>query len=125
MHALVLRAAMVVLAASLPLWTLLSLTVLVGRLRYDRQRRKGLRTPSAAQVDRLLRRALDKPRTEWGQWRRIAAMNRLARMGHRATPQVLHHALWDADEKAAAAAVRLLGAVGDLWAIGLLVAALR
>jgi HEAT repeat protein len=125
MHEVVLRTAVVVLALALPLWALLSLTVLVGRARYDRRLRIGAEIPSARQVERLLRRALGQPRTEWGQWRRIAAMNRLTRMQHPSTPHVLYHALWDSDPSAAAAAIRCLGALGDLWAIELLVAALR
>jgi HEAT repeat protein len=125
MHEVVLRTAVVVLALALPLWALLSLTVLVGRARHDRRLRIGAQTPSARQVQRLLRRALGRPRTEWGQWRRISAMNRLTRMQHPSTPHVLYHALWDSDPRAAAAAIRCLGALGDLWAVELLVAALR
>lgn len=125
MHALVLRAAVLVLAAAFPLWVLLSLTVLVGRARYDRRERLGARTPSRRQSERLLRRALGNPRSEWGEWRKITAIDRLARMRHPATSHVLYHALWGEDDKAAAAAIRSLGALGDLWAIELLVAALR
>lgn len=125
MHEIVFRTAVFVLATALPLWLLLSLTVVVGRVRYDRRQRIGVGAPSPRQVDRLLRRALGTPRTEWGEWRRIAAINRIAQMRHSATPHVLHHALWGADEKAAAAAIRCLGKLGDLWAMELLVAALR
>lgn len=125
MHEVVLPTAILVLAVSFPLWVLLSLTVVIGRLRNDRRQRIGARTPSARQVERLVRRALRTPRTELGEWRRITALNRLARMEHPATPHVLYHALWGEDEKAAAAAVRSLGALGNPWAIELLVIALR
>ena len=125
MHELVFRVAAVVLAVSLPLWILLSVAVLGGRARYDRRQRIGPLKPNGRQVDRLLKRALGRPRTEWGEWRRISAINRLARMRHPATPHILYHALWDGDPKVAGAAIRCLGALGDLWAIELLVAALR
>jgi HEAT repeat protein len=125
MHALVLRVAVVVLAVSFSLWVALSVAILIGRARYDRKLRIGLTTPSAREVNRLLRRALSEPRTEWGEWRRISALNRLAQIRHPATSHVLYHALWGSDPKAAAAAIRCLGALGDLWAIELLVAALR
>jgi HEAT repeats/PBS lyase HEAT-like repeat len=125
MHEVVLRIAQLVLAVSLPLWLALSLVVLGGRVLYDRRQRVGSTGPNGRQVDRLLRRALAEPRTEWGQWRKISALNRLAGMRHPATPHVLYHALWGSDPKAAAAAIRALGALGDLWAIEVLVAALR
>jgi HEAT repeat protein len=125
MHEIILSAAFLVLALAFPAWVLLSLIVVVGRLRYDRRQRIGLRTPSQRQVHRLLKRALGTPRTELGEWRRISALNRLARMDHPATAHVLYHALWGEDEKAAAVAVRCLGSLGSPWAIELLVAALR
>ncbi len=125
MHALVLRIAVVVVAVSFSLWVALSLGVVIGRARYDRRRLVAGRTPKPREVDRLLRRALGHPRTEWGRWRRISALNRLARMKHPSTPHVLYHALWGPDLEVAGAAIRSLGALGDLWAIELLVAALR
>lgn len=125
MHEVVLHTAILVLCASVPLWLLLSLTTVVGRLRYDRRQRMGAKTPSPRQVERLVERALRTPRTEWGEWRRISAMGRLTRMGHPTTLHVLYHALRGEDDKAAAAAVRFLGTLGDPWAIELLVAALQ
>jgi HEAT repeat protein len=124
-HALVLRIGIVVLLVSLQLWIALSLAVLIGRARYDRRQRIGASIPKPREVDRILKRALGRPRTEWGRWRRIAALNRLARMKHPATPHVLYHALWHSDAEVAGAAVRALGALGDPWAIELLIAALR
>jgi HEAT repeat protein len=124
-HDLVLRVGVIVLVVSSALWIALSLAVLVGRARYDRRRRFASSIPKPREVDRLLRHALSRPRTEWGRWRQISALNRLTRLKHPATPHVLYHALWHADPEVAGAAVRSLGALGDAWAIELLVAALR
>lgn len=125
MHEIILDTAALVLAVAFPVWLLLSAIVVLGRVRYDRRQRVGARELSPSQLERLVERALGTPRTEWGEWRRISAMNRLARMRHPATLHVLYHALWGEDAKAAAAAVRCLGSLGDLWAIELLVDALR
>ena len=125
MHALVLRIAVVVFTVSLLTWLALSVAVLLGRALYERRQRIRSSPPRPREVDRLLRRAVGTPRTEWGRWRRISALNRLARMRHPATPHVLYHALGSSDSEVAAAAIRALGALGDLWAIELLVAALR
>jgi HEAT repeat protein len=122
---LVLRIAAAVLVVSFSVWVALTVTILVGRAQYDRRLRSGTRAPSGRAMDRLLRRALGRPRTEWGRWRRIAAINQLAGMRHPATPHVLYHALWHSDAHVAAAAIRSLGALGDPWAMELLVAALR
>jgi HEAT repeat protein len=122
---LVPRIAAVVLIVSFSVWGALTVSVLVGRAQYDRRLRSGGRPPSTRAVDRLLKRALGRPRTDWGRWRRITAINRLASMRHPATRHVLYHALWHSDAEVAAAAIRSLGALGDPWAMELLVAALR
>lgn len=123
---LVLRVALVVLAIALPAWVALSLIVVVGRLRYERRHRdsadRGL-SPRAA--DRLVRRAAGQPRTEWGRWRRVTALQRLESAHHPAVPRLLRSVLGDPDPTIAAAAIRTLGDVGDEWAIGLLLDALR
>jgi hypothetical protein len=113
------------LIVSFALWVALSVAVLAGRAQYDRRLRTGARQLSRRAVDRLLRRALGRPRTDWGRWRRITAINRLAAVRHPAMPHMLYHALWHSDAEVAAAAIRVLGRLGDTWAMELLVAALR
>ncbi|MBA2361368.1 MAG: HEAT repeat domain-containing protein [Actinobacteria bacterium] len=124
--ALVLRVAILVLALALPAWIALSVAVVLGRLRYDRRLRDvrvdELRPRESA---RLIRRARGRPRTEWGRWRRVAALTRLARAHDLAAPSLLHPALADPDPRIATAAIRSLGDLGDEWAIEILVAALR
>jgi len=125
-NALVLRVAILVLALALPAWIALSLVVVLGRLRYDRltrERRAG--EFGEREAARLIRRAGGRPRTEWGRWRRVSALTRLARAHHPAAPRFLGPALADPDTRIATAAIRSLGDLGDGWAIDLLVAALR
>ncbi|HET8968323.1 MAG TPA: HEAT repeat domain-containing protein [Gaiellaceae bacterium] len=126
MDALVLRVALVVLAISVPAWIALSCVIVVGRLRYERVRRE----PSAAplgrrEAARLVRRTAGSPRTEWGRWRRVSALQRLEQAHHPAVPRLIRRVLDDADPKIAGAAIRTLGDVGDEWAIDLLLDALR
>jgi HEAT repeat protein len=122
----VLRLALFVLAIAFAAWIALSLFVVAGRLRYDRRHRGASDRPlSRRQVERLLRRASGQPRTEWGKWRRVSALQRLERARHPAVPRLLRRVLRDPDPKIAAAAIRTLGDVGDEWAIELLVDALR
>jgi HEAT repeat protein len=122
---LVLRAAVVVLALAVPAWALLSVTVVLGRIRYDRRRHRFSRPLSDREVARLVRRAGGRPRTEWGKWRRIHALQRLAQVGHPALPTLLRPVLADPSPRIATAAIRTLGDVGDDWAIDQLVKALR
>ena len=88
--ALVFRVGVVVLALSLSAWTLLSLVVLVGRVRYERRRpAPSSRKIRAREAERLVRRVSRRPRTEWGRWRRIAALTRLEQAHHPAVPRLI------------------------------------
>lgn len=126
MDTLVLRVAVVVLALALPVWIVLSLAVVLGRARYDRQRGE-LRSGELEdrEARRLIRRAGRHSRTDWGRWRRVSALARLAGAHHPAAPGLLRPALADHDTRIATAAIRALGEVGDDWAIDLLLSALR
>jgi len=126
MDALVLRVALVVLAIAVPAWVALSCVIVLGRLRYERTRRAPDSAPlGKRQADRLVRRAAGNPRTEWGRWRRVTALQRLEQAHHPAVPRLIRRVLEDPDPKIAAAAVRTLGDIGDEWAIDLLLEALR
>ncbi len=126
MDALVLRVAVIVLALSLPAWILLSLVVVLGRVRYERKTRvstsKALRPRKA---ERLVRRVNRSPHTEWGKWRRVAALGRLERAHHPAVPRLIGRVLGDPDTRIVTAAIRTVGDIGDGWAIDLLISALR
>jgi len=125
-NALVLRVAVVVLALALPAWMLLSLVVVLGRVRYERKRRKP--PPQALRprkADQLVRRVSRTPRTQWGKWRRVAALARLEQAHHPAVPRLIRPVLADPDPRIAAAAIRTLGDIGDERAIDLLISALR
>jgi HEAT repeat protein len=124
--ALVLRVAVVVLALALSAWVALSLAILLGRARYDRRRRQPATAElSARAADRLVRRVGGRPRTEWGRWRRVTALQRLERAHHPAVPHLVRSVLDDPDLRIATAAIRTLGDIGDDWAIELLVDALK
>ena len=100
--------------------------VVAGRVRYERLHRNPVDRPlSARAAERLVTRAAGRPRTEWGRWRRVTALQRLERARHPAVPRLLRRVLHDRDPTIAAAAVRTLGDIGDDWAIDLLVDALR
>jgi HEAT repeat protein len=123
---LVLRVALVVLAIAFTAWLALSALVVLGRLRYDRlYLDPSERRLSARRADRLVRRAAGHPRTEWGRWRRVSALQRLEQARHPSVQRLLRRVLHDPDPTIAAAAIRTLGHVGDEWAIELLVDALR
>jgi HEAT repeat protein len=123
---LVLDVALLVLALSLPVWLALSLTIVFGRLRYERSHREVWSTPlSERAARRLVLRASGNPRTEWGRWRRVTALQRLAQAHHPAVQRLIRRVLVDADPKIAAAAIRTLGDIGDEWAIDLLLDALH
>lgn len=124
MDAVFLRGALVVLVLSGSGWALLSVVVLGGRTLYDRGLR-GVGTVELAHARRLVQRAARRPRTEWGRWRRIAALTALARARHAAAPRLLRRALADPDPAVATAATRSLGALGDEWAVELLLEELR
>lgn len=126
MHDVVFRTAFVLLAVAVPAWALLSVLVVAGRLLYDRRSAaRGAKPLAEGEARRLIRRARRRPRTEWGRWRRVAALTRLARAHHPAAPRLLRPALADPDPEVAAAAVRALGDLGDEWAVDVLLAALR
>jgi HEAT repeat protein len=123
---LVLLVALAVLAFSVPVWLAVSLAIVVGRLRYERSRRRSSSsTLGEREATRLVRRAAGRPRTEWGRWRRVTALQRLEQAHHPAVPRLVRRVLDDRDPKIAAAAIRTLGDVGDDWAIELLIDALR
>jgi HEAT repeat protein len=119
------RIAAAVFAVSLIAWFVLSSSIVLGRARYERRMRRGGKAPSSWQRRRLVRAAGRRTRTDWGRWRRIVALDRLARMRHPSSPHLLQRALADPDPELAAAAVRSLGFLGDRWAVELLVSALR
>jgi HEAT repeat protein len=124
--AFVLRVSVGVLVLAVALWLVLSAATILGRLRYDRLRET--RDPAALSdrgAKRLVRRVRRSPRTEWGRWRRVLALQRLGRAHHPAVLQLVRHVLDDADSRVASAAIRTLGDVGDEWAIEILVDALR
>lgn len=126
MDALVLRVAFVVLAFAVPAWIALSLAIVVGRLRFERACREPASVPlRVREAERLVRRAQKRPRTEWGRWRRMTALQRLEQAHHPAVPRLIRRVLDDPDPKIAAAAIRTLGDIGDEWAIDLLLDALR
>jgi HEAT repeat protein len=115
-----------VLAIAVPAWIALSLTIVLGRLAHDRDvRSEASRELAPREGRRLIRRASGRPRTEWGRWRRVAALTRLARARHPAAQQLLRQAVVSPDPEVADAAVRALGGLGDDAAIDSLIAALR
>ena len=126
MDALVLRVAILVLAFAFPAWIALSLAIVLGRLRHDRRlQEQGGAELGGREARPLLRRAGSRPHTEWGRWRRVSALTRLARAHHPATQRLLQPALADRDQRIATAAIRSLGDLGDEWAIDILVSSLR
>jgi len=120
-----LRVAVVVLAFALPSWIVLSLLVVLGRVRYERIRREPTTALSSRETERLIRRMSRRPKTEWGKWRRVAALARLEQAHHPAVPRLVRAVLADPDPRIAAAAIRTLGDIGDEWAIDLLISELR
>ena len=123
--ALVLRVALVVLAVAFSAWAALSIVTVLGRLRYDRARRTPTQPLSDRESERLVRRARERPRSEWGRWRRVRALQRLEQAHHPAVPRLIRPVLQDSDPMIAAAAIRTLGDMGDGWAIDVLLDLLR
>ena len=123
---LVFDAAIALLAVSFCAWVAFALAILVGRTRYDRQRkREDSSDLNVRAASRLVRRVRGNPRTEWGRWRRVTALRRLERAHHPSVPQLIRSVLDDRDERVAAAGIRTLGDIGDDWSIDILVDALR
>jgi HEAT repeat protein len=120
-----LRVAVVVLAFALPSWIVLSLLVVLGRVRYERIRREPANVLSSREAERLVRRMSRRPKTDWGRWRRVAALAQLEQAHHPAVPRLVRAVLADPDPRIAAAAIRTLGDIGDEWAIDLLISELR
>jgi HEAT repeat protein len=126
MDALVLRVGLIVLVCGVAAWLALSLGILLGRARYDRRRHVARTAGLSPRVaDRLVRRVKGRPRTRWGRWRRVHALQRLEEAHHPAVPRLIGSVLDDADPKIAVAAINTLGDIGDDWAIGVLIDALR
>lgn len=125
MDALVLRVSLVVLALAVATWAALSLAIVIGRVLHDRREQRDVKPLSGRAEKQLLRRARGRPRTEWGRWRRVRAVQRLERAHHIAVPSLLGPVLHDPDPMIAAAAIRTLGDLGDDWAIDVLLGALR
>ena len=125
MQEVVLYVGGIVLAVSFVAWVVLAIVIVVGRVRYDHLRGGSSRPLGTREARRLVARAGKAADTERGTWRRIAAIGRLARADHPAARRVVRHALSDPDERVAAAAVRVLGEIGDEWATELLIDALR
>jgi HEAT repeat protein len=122
--AAVLRAALAALVVAVPAWTLLSLTIVLGRVWRDRTHAALPVRLSEREASRLVRRAAGRPRTEWGRWRRVTAVSRLARERHPAARRLVRPLVEDPDPALASAAIRVLGDLGDDWAIDSLVRAL-
>lgn len=126
MDSVVFRVGLVVLACAFAAWFLLSVTILVGRLVYDRRRRRpapATLTPKAA--ERLVRRVRQQPRTEWGRWQRVSALQRLEAAHHPSAPWLVRRVLEDPDPRITNAAIRTLGDIGDDWAIEILIDSLK
>jgi HEAT repeat protein len=120
-----LRIAVAVFGLSFATWVVLSVVVVGGRAWYDRRERERSAALTAWKARRLVRRAGRRTRTDWGRWRRIAALNRLTLACHPAAPRLLRRALEDTNATVAAAATRALAEVGDEVATELLLDALR
>jgi HEAT repeat protein len=120
-----LRIAVSVFGLSFAIWLVLSVAIVTGRARYDLRQRESASDLSAKTTRKLVRRASRKTRTDWGRWRRIAALSRLAHARHPSAPRLLRRALRDDDVSVEAAAVRALGELGDEHAVELLLEALR
>lgn len=120
-----LRIAVAVFGLSFATWLVLSVAVVSGRAWYDRREPESSPALPPRRARRIVRRAGHRTRTDWGRWRRIAALNRLAVARHVAAPRLLRRALDDPDPSIAAAATRSLGIVADEWAVELLLEALR
>ena len=125
MDALVSRVAIAVLVVAVPAWTVASLTLVLGRMIHDRRRAERATELRRREAVRLVRRAGGRPRTELGKWRRITAVTRLARAGHPATPRLVRPLVEDPDPAFSSAAIRVLGDLGDEWAVDRLVGALK
>jgi len=94
----VLRVALVMLALALPAWIVLSLAVVLGRMRYEhRRKRPRSKTVRPREAERLIRRVSGSARTEWGKWRRVAALARLEQAHHPAVPRLIRSVLADPD----------------------------
>jgi HEAT repeat protein len=122
---IVVQFALLAFGVAVAAWIAVSAVVVLGRLWYDRRHRETTGAVRPRKARRLIRRALRETRTDWGRWRRVAAITRLAHARHPAMRRILRRAVADPDPVVASAAVRALGDVGDEWAIELLLEALR
>jgi hypothetical protein len=118
--------ALAVLGCSVAAWFAISLAVLVSRFRYDRRHaspRAG--DLSARATNRLVRRVQRAPRTEWGRWRRVTALQRLGQAHNPVVAGLIGPVLDESDQRIASAAISTLGDIGDEWAIEILLEALK
>jgi HEAT repeat protein len=109
-------------------WLLISLVAVVGRIGHDWRRRVRPGHGLGPRRARLLLRRAGRHRGEAGKWRRIAALDELARTRHPRSRALLRRALRDPDRDVAGASVRALGelgVLGEAWAVDALLEALR
>ena len=124
--AAVLRVALAVLVFAFAMWLALSLVICSaasGTTSDAMSPRSTALSPRMA--NRLVKSVRQRPRTEWGRWRRVHALQRLERAHHPAVPRLVGRVLDDPDQRIASAAIHTLGEIGDDWAIDILVDALR
>ncbi len=109
------------------IWLAISTGTVLGRIAFERRERVA-RERSAPRGklarSRMLRHA-SSHRTERRKWQRISALRTLVHAGEPRARLLLRRALADDDQDVVGAAVRLLGELGDDWAVGELIETLQ
>ena len=109
------------------IWLAISTGTVLGRVAFERRERvareRSAPTGKLAR-SRMLRHA-SSHRTEGRKWRRISALRTLVHAGEPRARLLLRRALADDDQDVVGAAVRLLGELGDDWAVGELIETLQ